>query len=162
METSTHDKAAQVLENREVRIHIDRHPCESPNPTVGAALYVLGKVYADRRLFREVQGDEEDEPIFNSDERVHLKVDEHFYSEEGRHAGFDIIVNAQQEHVEVSHLSFEKVVKLAFPQPPQGVLGFTITYYNGPRHSPDGTLTTGHSVKIKNGMVFNVKATNRS
>lgn len=32
--------------DREVRIHIDRQPHESPNPTTGAALYALGKVPA--------------------------------------------------------------------------------------------------------------------
>ena len=158
METSAHNKD----EHREVRIHIDRHPYESPHPTTGAALYVLGKVHAGHRLFREVQGDEEDEPVYNDGEKVHLKEDEHFYSEEGHHKGFDIVVNAQKDHVEASHVSFEKVVKLAFPVPPPGVLGFTVTYYKGPKQNPDGTLTAGHTVKIKNEMVFNVKATNRS
>ncbi len=65
---------------KEVRIHIDRKPYESPNPTTGAALYVLGKVQKDYELFREVHGDEEDEPIANSDAEVRLKEDEHFYS----------------------------------------------------------------------------------
>jgi len=64
----------------EVRIHIDRKPYESPNPTTGAALYVLGKVQAGYELFKEVHGDREDEPIANNASIVHLKEDEHFYS----------------------------------------------------------------------------------
>ncbi len=66
--------------HRVVRIHIDQTPHESPNPTSGEALYVLGKVPAGYELYREVQGDREDEPIHNNGEHVHLKEDEHFHS----------------------------------------------------------------------------------
>jgi len=147
----------------EVRIHIDRHPYESPNPTIGAALYVLGKVPQGFQLYREARGDKEDEPIHNDAEREHLTPDEHFYSKEERHKGFDIIVNAEQHHVEKKRITFEQVVKLAFPVAPAGQnILFTVTYYNGPKVNPEGVLTAGQTVKIKNGMVFNVKATDRS
>ena len=147
----------------EVRIHIDRHPYESPNPTTGAALYALGKVPAGFHLYREVQGDQEDEPIHDDNEKEHLTVDEHFYSKEEHHKGFDIIVNAEQHHVEKKRVSFEQIVKLGFPTPPSGQnILFTVTYYNGPQANPEGVLTAGQIVKVTNGMVFNVKATDRS
>jgi len=146
-----------------VRIHIDRHPYESPNPTTGAALYALGKVPEGFQLYREVQGDKEDEPIDNDNEKEHLTPDEHFYSKRERHKGFDIVVNAEQHHVEKKRISFEQVVKLAFPTPPPGQnILFTVTYYNGPKANPEGVLTAGQIVKVKNGMVFNAKATDRS
>ncbi len=149
--------------NHEVRIHIDRHPYESPNSTTGAALYTLGKVPAGFQLYREVQGEKEDEPIHNDNEKEHLTLDEHFYSKEERHKGFDIIVNAEQHHVEKKRVSFEQVVKLAFPTPPPGAnILYTVTYYNGPKANPEGVLTAGQTVKVKNEMVFNVKATDRS
>jgi hypothetical protein len=159
--------AMTETENRkrgcEVRIHIDRHAYESPNPTTGAALYALGKVPAGFQLYREVQGDQEDEPIHNDNEKEHLTKDEHFYSKEDRHKGFDIIVNAEQHHVEKKRVSFEQIVKLAFPTPPPGAnILFTVTFYNGPKTNPEGVLTAGQTVKVKNGMVFNVKATDRS
>ena len=146
-----------------VRIHIDRHPYESPNPTTGAALYLLGKIPEGYQLYYEVHGEKEDEPIHNDEEKEHLTPDEHFYSEEERHKGFDIVVNAKQHHVDKKRVSFEQIVKMAFPKPPnvQNVL-FTVTYYNGPKANPEGILTAGHTVKIKNKMVFNVKATDRS
>jgi hypothetical protein len=147
----------------EVRIHIDRHLYQSPNPTTGAALYVLGKVPTGFQLYREARGDNEDEPIHNDAEKEHLTEDEHFYSKEELHKGFDIIVNAEQHHEEKKRISFEQVVKLAFPVPPAGQnILFTVTYYNGPKANPEGVLTAGETVKIKNGMVFNVKATDRS
>ena len=52
----------------------------SPNPTTHAALYVLGKVQAGYELFKEVQGDHEDEAIPNDAGTIHLKEDQHFYS----------------------------------------------------------------------------------
>ena len=147
----------------ETRVHIDRHPYESPNPTTGAALYALGKVPAGFQLYREAKGDTEDEPIHDDGEKEHLTPDEHFYSKEGHHKGFDIIVNAEQHHENKKRISFEQIVKLGFPTPPpfQNVL-FTVTYYNGPKSNPEGIMTAGQTVKIQNEMVFNVKATDRS
>jgi hypothetical protein len=149
--------------DRVVRIHIDRHPYESPNPTTGAALYALGKVPADLQLYREVEGDKEDEPIDKDNEKEHLMLDEHFYSKKERHKGFDIIVNAEQHHLDKKRVSFDQIAKLGFPTPPTGPnILFTVTYYNGPKANPEGVLTAGQTVKVKNGMVFNVKATDRS
>jgi hypothetical protein len=149
--------------DHQVRIHIDRHPYESPSPTTGAALYALGKVPTGFQLYREARSDQEDEPIYNDNEKEHLTSDEHFYSKEECHKGFDIIVNAEQHHVDKKRVSFEQIVKLGFPTPPpfQNVL-FTVTYYNGPNANPEGILTAGQTVKVKNEMVFNVKATDRS
>jgi hypothetical protein len=149
--------------DRLVRIHIDRHPYESPNPTTGAALYILGKVADGFQLYREATGNEEDEPIHNDNEKERLVQDEHLYSRKEPHKGFDIIVNAEQHHVEKKRVSYEQIVRLAFPTPPPGGnIHFTVTYYNGPKANPDGTLTAGQTVKVKNEMVFNVKATDRS
>jgi hypothetical protein len=73
--------AANEHEHRhEVRIHIDRKPYQSPNPTTGAALYTLGQVPPGYELFREVRGDQEDEPITNGPGAIHLVEDQHFYS----------------------------------------------------------------------------------
>ena len=146
----------------EVRIHIDRKRFESPNPTPGEALYRLGHIKPEHRLYREVQGNREDEFIEHNAEAVHLKEDDHFYSEEVHHAELTIIVNAREKHVTTRKLSFEAIVALAFPNPPPGQdLIYTVAYRNGV-HDQKGTLTPGHSVRIKNGMIFDVTETNRS
>jgi hypothetical protein len=163
METNVMTASETKKRDHEVGIHIDRHPHESPNPTTGTALYALGKVPAGLQLYREARGDQEDEPIHNDNEKEHLTPDEHFYSKQEHHKGFDIIVNAEKHHVEKKRVSFEQIVKLAFPTPPPGQnILFTVTYYNGPKDNPEGVLTAGQSVKVKNEMVFNVKATDRS
>lgn len=63
-----------------VRIHIDQKPYHSPSPTTGDALYVLANIAVGVELFREVDGDREDQPVPRAHDKVHLKLDEHFHS----------------------------------------------------------------------------------
>lgn len=74
-----------------------------------------------------------------------------------------IVVNGRQKTVTSKTLTFDEVVALAFDNPPTGenVL-FTITYQRGTGNKPEGSLTAGEDVKVKEGMVFNVTSTNRS
>jgi Multiubiquitin len=148
---------------REVRIHIDQKPYESPTPTTGRALYALASIPNGHQLYREVQGDEEDEPIENGDEVVELVKDEHFHSAREAHHGLKIFVNSREEVVPKKHVSYDQIVKLAYPTPPDGQDPmYLVTYSKGPRANPSGTLVEGQKVKVKNGMIFNVKVTNRS
>jgi hypothetical protein len=71
---------SEAKKEHEVRIHIDRKPYESPNPTTHSTLYALGQVQAGYELFKEVQGAHEDEAIPNDGAPIHLKEDQHFYS----------------------------------------------------------------------------------
>ena len=45
-----------------VRIHINREPYQSPDPTTGEALYALGLVPKHQELFHELGGNHEDDP----------------------------------------------------------------------------------------------------
>jgi hypothetical protein len=142
-----------------VQIHIDREPRDSATPTTGSALYALGNVAAHRDLFREVVGGEEDELIPRDSTEVRLKQDEHFYSQKV----ITVIVNAQRKEVVETRLSFDEVVKLAFPIPPTGQnIIFTIKYRKGPHANPKGSLLEGQTVRIKNEMIFDVTTTDRS
>ncbi|MFD3264343.1 multiubiquitin domain-containing protein [Phenylobacterium ferrooxidans] len=142
-----------------VRIHIDREALESPNPTTGEAFYALANIPGHRELFKEVGGDKEDELVPRDAKKLHLKEDEHFYSQKA----VTILVNGEPNEVVETRISFDQVVKLAYPVPPSGTLiEFTVTYRNGPPANPKGTLTDGHSVKIKNKMIFDVTPTDRS
>jgi hypothetical protein len=142
-----------------VRIHIDREAYESPSPTSGGALYALASIAPHRELFREVGGDKEDEVIPRSAEELHLMPDEHFYSQKV----VVVVVNGEAHEVAETRLSFEELVKIAYPAPPKGLcIEFTVTYRDGPPANPKGTLTAGHIVKIKNKMKFDVTATDRS
>jgi hypothetical protein len=146
-----------------VRIHIDEKPYESPNPTTGEALYKLGHVQQGFDLFREVKGDREDPIIENDDDPVHLREDEHFHSGPAQPRKYIIIVNGQKKTVTMKKVSFDEIVKLAFPTPPQGAnILYTVSYEDGPRINPQGSLKEGQSVFVKNWMIFNVTATDKS
>ena len=147
----------------EVRIHIDQKQHESPNPTTGEGLYLLGKVPAGFELHREVTGDQEDKVIPSGPETVHLKEDEHFHSGPPEKKEITIIVNGQKKVVATKTVTFDEIVKLAFPTPPTGAnILYTISYEDGPPANPQGSLKEGGTVKVKNGMIFNVTATDKS
>lgn len=152
---SEHEKASTV------QIHIDGHKYESPNPTTGAALYVLGHIAAELELFRGGPSERDGSPVENGPEVVQLKDNEHFHS--GRPKPYTIYVNAEAKEVTARTLSFDDLVKLAFPVPPTGEnILFDITYDAGPSENQEGSLKPGDSIKVKKGMIINVSATNRS
>jgi hypothetical protein len=144
---------------REVRIHIDREAYESPTPTTGEALYVLAGIPAHRELFREVNGDREDELVPRDATEIHLVQDEHFYSEKE----MTVIVNTEEKLWNERRISYAQVTHLAFPSPPPGVvITYTVEYERGPHKNPEGSMTAGESVRVKNGMIFSVTETGRS
>jgi len=74
---------------------------------------------------------------------------------------FHIIVNGQRRSVEGERLSYEQVVRLAFPDVDPNT-AYTVTYDKGPKENREGSMTAGDKVRIHNGMVFNVTATSKS
>jgi hypothetical protein len=75
----------------------------------------------------------------------------------------NIIVNGRPRTVEKGEISFSEVVALGFDSPPYGANTlFVVTYRRGHGDKPEGTLVEGQSVKVKEGMVFNVSATDKS
>ncbi len=90
----------ELATKQEARLHIDRTPHKSPNPTDGEALYALGKVKPGYALYQEVEGNEEDRLIPNGKEQVRLEEDEHFHSAEPHKKVFTIIVNGRPKEVD--------------------------------------------------------------
>ena len=76
-----------------------------------------------------------------------------------------IIVNGRAYEVPKNEeISFEEVVNRAFNNnPPTGEnVVITVTYSKGEEGHKEGTLNPGESVKVKDRMVFNVTATDKS
>jgi hypothetical protein len=76
---------------------------------------------------------------------------------------YDIVVNGTQAVVDHARVSYEQVVKIAFPVPEPRVT-YSVAYRNadGP-HGGTGMLVAGESVKVKReGTTFNVTPTTRS
>ena len=100
-----------------------------------------------------------------------LKNDDHGHDDHGHddHGHDDhepktvtIYVNTRSHEVPKGDITFEAVVKLAYPSTPPGAnIGFTVTYERG-HGNKDGVLVAGQSVKAKEGMIFDVTATDLS
>ena len=73
-----------------------------------------------------------------------------------------IVVNGREKVVPKDELTFAEVVALADGLPSGQFIVYTITYRRGPDDNKEGTLVEGASVKVKNGMIFNVTATDKS
>ena len=151
----------EIDHKRRVRIHIDQKPHDSPNPTTGEALYVLGQVTAGLELYREVIGDREDPDVANGPETIDLKEDEHFHS--GKAKTYMIYVNGQEKVVTTKVVTYEQIVALAFPNPPSGQnMRYTVGFEDGPHKNPSGSLMPGGKVNVKDGMIFDVTPTDKS
>lgn len=129
----------------------------------GVQIRELGKIDADDLIYLAIERPFEDELIGDND-----KVDlarpgkENFFSKE-QPCDFTIIVNATPKAWKEKTISFEQVVVLAF-----GVMnnrpetGYTVTYSRGVEPNPEGTMVKGSIVKVKNKMIFDVTATDKS
>ena len=74
-----------------------------------------------------------------------------------------IIVNGREKVVESEELTYDQVVNLVFNPPPSGPnIMIKVSYRDGAGRPPTGELVPGNDVKIKNGTVFNVTATDKS
>ncbi|WP_158642270.1 multiubiquitin domain-containing protein [Actinomadura sp. WAC 06369] len=74
-----------------------------------------------------------------------------------------IIVNTRSYGWDSKVITFEQVVELAYPgQPPTDQNTYTVRYSRGHGGHGAGSLTAGHSVRVKKGMVFDVIRTSQS
>lgn len=79
----------------------------------------------------------------------------------GHDKEFTITVNGRQKTVAEKEVSFAQIVALAnLPGGPNFV--YTVAFRRGENDKPEGTLVEGQTVKIKEGMIFNVSATDKS
>ena len=120
-----------------------------------------GQIPDDHDLVLDSKGDQVLEP----DDVVKLsrKGVERVVSRPAEDLEICIIVNTRQKTVTVRRLTFEKLIAIAFPNPPSGPnICFTVTYRNGPRHRPEGSLVEGDKIRVKKGMIFNVSSTDKS
>src|SRR5882757_9729970 len=94
-----------------VRVHIDQHSYHSPNPTTGEALYGLAEIRPEFQLYKEVEGDREDEWVPRDSQEVHVHEDEHFHTAPAR-PGVTIFVNTDPFPWDRPKISYDEVVKL--------------------------------------------------
>lgn len=74
---------------------------------------------------------------------------------------YSIIINGEENIVNSKEISFDELVKLS-NLGESDITTFTITFRRGHGNKPEGSLIEDEFVKIKDGMVFNVIATDKS
>jgi hypothetical protein len=74
--------------------------------------------------------------------------------------GIEVVVNGRTHKLARTVLSYSDVVRLAYPnaRPQRGEV-FSITYFRGPQHKPEGILSPAGVVPIQQGMVFTAMVT---
>ena len=85
-------------------------------------------------------------------------------NEHNKNETITIIINGRSKTIPKNdELTFAEIIALAFDTPPTGEgVQFTVQYTRGNGNKPKGTLVEGQSVKVKDGMEFDVTPTNRS
>jgi len=91
------------------------------------------------------------------------KPDENTGNPPGQNKEFTIVVNGRATKFAGREITFDQVVVLAFGSVSTDPnVTYSITYKRGEGHKPEGTMTKGDVVKVKEGMIFNVTPTNKS
>lgn len=74
-----------------------------------------------------------------------------------------IIVEGTPHEWPKDEITYAEVVTLEFPDYPQHPeIIYSVKYKNGHGNKPEGTPSPGGSVKVKDGMIFNVSTTGQS
>jgi hypothetical protein len=82
-------------------------------------------------------------------------------SKENKVIDYSIIVNAREKMWLHDEINFDEVVVLAYGLV-QNTISYTVTYKKGHGNKPEGIMVKGDSIKVHNGMLFNVIQTSRS
>lgn len=129
----------------------------------GVQIREQGKISPDYELYLDIPDGWNDDEI-EDDEIVDLARPgvEHFISKL-KQKEFKIIVNAREKVWAHTIISFEQVIVLAFGSYDNNPnKGYTVTYSKGPKSNQEGTMVKGSVVDVKNNMIFDVTATDKS
>ena len=129
----------------------------------GIQIRELGGISPDDELYLDIPDCWNDDFI-EDDEIVDLARPsiEHFLSKP-KQKEFKIIVNAREKAWTQATISFEQVIVLAFGSYDNNPnKGYTVTYSKGPKSNQEGSMVKGSVVDVKNNMIFDVTATDKS
>jgi hypothetical protein len=126
----------------------------------GSYIRHQGNISAEEEIYLKLPNGWEDE-LIEDDEWVDLARPgkEHF---ESRKFEVCIIVNLKEKKWFAKKISYVEVVKLAYPDYDPDKKSYTVKYTNGPKQNPEGSMSDGDIIYVKNKMKFHVSATNKS
>lgn len=129
----------------------------------GAEIRKLGNIPPEDEIFLAIKKPWEDEPI-PDEKQINLARPEieNFYSV-SKHFKVELIVNGRLKQWTEKTITFEQVIDLALgTYDPNPNRVYTVTYDKGPHENPEGSMVKGDKVFIKNKMIFNATATDKS
>ena len=121
----------------------------------------IGEIPDDEDLYFDSRGDR----VIEDDELLSLKPKdvERFRSGDPVDRTVNVVLNGELITVEKGRLSFSDLAKLAFPNLfGRDLICFTVSFSRGPKRRREGVLLEGGKVRVVEGMVFNVSATDKS
>lgn len=156
-----HENNEHLAEKPVLKLIIDQKVFEwNQQYITGREVRELGNISEDVEVFLKISPPWTDEPV-TVDANIDLTRPgiEHFYSVEK----VSLIVNGRAKPWDKPTISFDELIILAFgnvANNPNTV--FTVTFKHGPKQNPEGSMVRGDSIYVKNKMVFNVTATDKS
>lgn len=131
--------------------------------TGGGIKKLIKKDSNDYELFFDRE-DEADQPI-NDDMIVDITLPsvERFYTRKKSNLSFDIFVEGILHKWHKKEISYEEVVTLEVPDyAMHPEITYSVKYKKGAGVKPEGILTKGSIINVKNGIEFNVSETGQS
>ncbi len=129
----------------------------------GAEIRKLDNIPLEDEIFLAIKKPWEDEPI-HDEKQINLARPEieHFYSKD-KNFKVTLIVNGRPKPWTEKIITFEEVVVLAFGNyDPNPEKVYTVVYDKGPHENSEGSMVRGSKVYVKDKMIFNVTATDKS
>jgi hypothetical protein len=102
--------------------------------------------------------------LVTNDFRIDLADPEvdHFFSQKKQHE-FTLIVNGRSKQWKQDRITFDQAVTLSFGKVDQSQSrAYTLTYSRGIEGKPEGIMVKGNEIRVKDKMIFNVTATDKS
>jgi hypothetical protein len=129
----------------------------------GIQIRELGNISNEDDIFLDLKEGWQDDQIMD-DEIVDLaRPGKEKFISKPKMKEFTIIVNARSHIWKEEKISFEQLVALAFGTYEDNPnKGYTVTYSRGCEPKPEGTMVKNSSVCIKNKIIFDVTATDKS
>jgi hypothetical protein len=81
----------------------------------------------------------------------------------GQNKEHNIFVNGKPRVFQGQEISYSEVISLAYGSAPDNQnKAYSVTYKRGEGNKPQGSMDEGDVVKVKEGMIFNATATDKS
>lgn len=129
----------------------------------GLQIRDLGNIPTEDDIFLDIKEGWQDDQILDNEVVDLARPGKERFISKPRPTDVTIIVNTRPKVWKETNISFEQLVALAFGSYDNNPnKGYTITYSRGWEPKPEGTMVKGSVVRVKNKMIFDVTATDKS